>query len=32
VDASDDDRDGNGFDSTIRSSRRMAPEDGSTTR
>jgi len=32
VDASDDDRDGNGFDSTIRSSRRMAPEDGARRR
>ena len=32
VDASDDDRDGNGFDSTIRSSRSMAPEDGARRR
>ena len=32
VDTSDDERDGHGFDSTIRSSRRMAPEDGARRR
>ena len=32
VDTSDDERDGHGFDSTIRSSRSMAPEDGARRR